>query len=396
MSFFPFLRLDNYNKSNKGIDALKPGVYLYSSEILDRLSMFGSAAMNDRLERDLYIGFEFRGKIPLLYQLGLAPTAAIEAFNITRKTGAQIELGLDQVPVDVVYNLTEFDISFRHPLFSEASNLKFNFRHSMYSTDIGEFTNPDDNSSIPGSSSYYYIGNGLSLDWQYNGIVPSKTSAIRPVGTTIKFNYEYEFNEFNSTGDYEITPDGFVTPKFDNYRFHRAELEITHNMELPGWRHTLSFDLHGGTIFGPPVPDFFDYYAGGLIGMKGYSMFAVGGNSIASLNVTYRFPISESLDTQVLQMYFDKLFGGIFFDAGDAWNDGIPKLTDFKKDIGAELRLQSYSFYSLPTCILVSGAYGLDKFDRMLNGRDALATNQLISYGHEWRFYLTMLFDFEL
>ncbi len=389
--FFPYLRVDNYNKSNTGIDALKPGIYIYSSEILDKLSLFGTAAVNDRLDRDLYLGFEFRGKIPLFYQLGLAPTATIEAFNITRKTSAQIELGLDEVPVDVVYNLTEFDISFTQPVFSELSTLKFNFRHSRYSTDMGDIIDSGYN-TIPGSSSYYYIGNGLSLEWKYNGIVPSKTSGIRPVGTNIRLNYEYEFNEFNSTGNYEISSDGFVTPIFDHYKFHRAEVEIQHNMELPGWRHTLSFGLHAGKIFGPPVPDFFDYYAGGLIGMRGYSMYALGGNSIAALNATYRFPISEALDTRFLQIYFDKLFAGIFFDAGDAWNEGRPVLKDFKKDIGAELRLQSYSFYALPTCLVISGAYGLDKFV----GSDALSTGTQVSYGHEWRFYLTLLFDFEI
>jgi Tol biopolymer transport system component len=396
LSFFPVLRFDNYNKSNSGIDMVKPGVYIASNDVLDRFGLFGSAAINTKLERDLYLSFEYRNKLPLLYQLGMAPTLTLDVFNITRKTDATIELGTDLIPLEVTYGLFEFDATFRQPVYSEALLMKYGYIHSRYSTDISGFTYPPDTGPfINGSSELYYIGNSFFFEWEYNGIIPSRTSDIRPVGTTLKMRYDYEFSKFNSTGEYEIA-DGFLKPKFDKIRYHKTEITLRHHIALPGWKHTLSVGLRGGTIFGPPVPKFFDLYAGGMTGMKGYSFFALGGNSIATVNLTYRFPISESLDTRLLQIYFDKLYGAVFADWGDAWDEGYPVMKDFKKDIGAELRLESYSFYSFPTRISLSAAYGLDQFDRTFQGRDVIDGRSFVTYGKEWRLYFTVLFGFEL
>ncbi len=129
--------------------------------------------------------------------------------------------------------------------------------------------------------------------------------------------------------------------------------------------------------------------------MKGYSFFALGGNSIATANLTYRFPISESLDTRILQIYFDKLYGAFFADWGDAWDEGMPSLNDFKKDVGAELRLESFSYYSFPTRIALSAAYGLDRFNRTFAGRDVIDGQTFVTYGKEWRIYFTVLFGFD-
>lgn len=395
LSFFPVLRFDNYNTKNAGIDIVKPGVYIASNDVLDRFGLFGSAAINTRFERDLYLSFEYRDKIPLLYQLGMAPTLALDLYNITRKADAAIELGTETIPVNVTYGLFEFDATFRQPIYSDAHLLKFGYIHSRYGTDISGFTNVFTGQFISGSSELYYIGNSLFLQWEYNGIVPARTSEIRPVGTVMKVRYEYEFSKFNSSGEYEVD-NGFLTPKYDKIYFHKTEIQFKRHFALPGWKHTLSVGLRGGTIFGPPVPKFFDLYAGGITGMRGYSFFAMGGNSIATMNLTYRFPISESLDTRFLQIYFDKLYGAIFADWGDAWDEGMPVLRDFKKDVGAELRLESFSFYAFPTRISLSAAYGLDQFNRIFEGRDVIEGRKFVTYGKEWRLYFTVLFGFEL
>ena len=55
MSFFQFVRFDNYNLSNDGLDKIKPGVYLYSSDYLNRYSLFASFSIKKRLEREVYM-----------------------------------------------------------------------------------------------------------------------------------------------------------------------------------------------------------------------------------------------------------------------------------------------------------------------------------------------------
>jgi len=64
-------------------------------------------------------------------------------------------------------------------------------------------------------------------------------------------------------------------------------------------------------------------------------------------------------------------------------------LKDFKKDIGFELRLETFSFYMYPTRIFLSTAYGLDEFSNIYN-------KKLINFGKEWKFYLGILFGFDI
>jgi hypothetical protein len=143
---------------------------------------------------------------------------------------------------------------------------------------------------------------------------------------------------------------------------------------------------------GDSVDDFFDYYAGGFIGMRGYPFYAIGGNKSITLNAIYRFPIATELNFRILQLYFKKLYGSVFYDIGNAWIKNVPSINQWKRDIGFELRLETFSFYAYPTRIFFSGAYGLDRFSR--NVKDINTTT--IQYGREWRFYLGVLFGFEL
>ena len=66
-------------------------------------------------------------------------------------------------------------------------------------------------------------------------------------------------------------------------------------------------------------------------------------------------------------------------------------LRDFRKDLGAELRLEAFSYYSFPTSIFLSGAYGFDRFSSTF-----VETGQTVQYGKEWAFYFGVLFGFEL
>ena len=154
---------------------------------------------------------------------------------------------------------------------------------------------------------------------------------------------------------------------------------------MPFWKHALSLNLLGGYI-DRPVDDFFDFFAGGLNGMKGYSFFSIGGRKMAVGNLTYRFPILENINTQRANLFFHHIYGAVFADYGNAW-DGSLELSNFKKDIGANLRIYMTSFYVFPTALEVAAAYGLDSFT--LTEEDFVQ-----DYGKEWRFYLTLLFSF--
>lgn len=389
MSFVPFLRVDNYNPKNKGVDIVKPGLYVFSRDAVDKYNLFAGAAINRKFERDLFFIFEYRDRIPGLFDLGLAPAVSLELYNITRKTDASATLGANTINLGITYSMLEFDAVLGGRLLTEQLKFWIRFAHSRYTSTL-EFPPGFANSpQIIRIDDLYFIGNVVSAIWIFTDSLPSRTQNINPVGRKMSLRYDYEFDKFNPDNAYEVQ-NGVAVPLYSRFNFHRLELSWHEHVRLPGWKHTLSAHVRGGSILGSPVHDFFDFYIGGLAGMKGYPFYALGGNEIASLNLTYRFPLWENIDLRFLHIYFDKLYGAIFADVGDAWT-GSPKGNKFKRDVGFELRLESFSWYSFPTRVFFSGAYGLDSFDRFIN-----FDNTSVGYGKEWRFYFGILFGFDL
>jgi hypothetical protein len=390
ISFIPFARVDNYNPRNKGIDVLKLGLYAYSNDVLDRYGFFAGAAFNKNLERDLFFTFDYRGRIPGLYQLGLDGALSLECYNLSRTTDTYLTLPQDTLKVDVTYNLLEFDVVLRQKVLFENLDLELRYAHSRYTASLGAFTIPATGERAQSFSELYLIGNDLSGTLRMDGISPSSTQEINPVGRKLRMRYDYEFNKFNPSGDYEVA-NGLLVPKYRQVNFHRLELSWREYRRLPGWAHTLSAELRAGTIFGPAVDDFFDFYVGGLAGMKGYPFYSLGGNEFAMANLTYRFPVAEHLDFRVLQLYFDKLYAAVYTDAGSAWTGGSVRDQKFKRDAGLELRLEAFSYYAFPTRIFFNATYGFDQFDHYI-----VNSQTTVTYGHEWNFHFGVLFGFDL
>ncbi|HWP82087.1 MAG TPA: biopolymer transporter Tol [Bacteroidota bacterium] len=390
LSLIPLVRVDNYNPKNKGVDIVKGGLYFTSYDMLDKLSLFGGAAINRKLERDLFFIVEYKDHLPLFYQLGLYPIVSVELYNLTRKTTNTLELPPhpNPIPIDITYNLFEFDVSLRHKLWSEQNDLRMMYTLSRYGADIGSFVNPNDFSLNPGFRNRYFIGNTLSAMFRHNGVIPSVDSEINPVGRSIVLRYSYEFSKFNVDGDFEVL-NGLLVPRYTLFRFHRGEVAWREYLALPLRRHTLSLGFRAATTFRKSVDSFFDSYLGGFVGMKGYPFYALGGNDLAWLNLTYRFPIFTKIQTRLAQFYFTKLYASVFADVGDAWTGRPPAIRNWKTDAGFELRLEAFSFYAYPTRFFFSGAYGFNRFTRTIN-------NSTVEYGKEWRFYLGVLFGFEL
>ena len=396
LTFFPFLRYDNYNTTNKFLEKLKPGVYVTSSDMLNRYSFFAGAAINARLERDLFFTFNYRNKLPLLFDLGVKPELSLEVYNISRKANTDVLFGADTigttvnydavVPTDVSYNLLEFDIAAKQRIFSRAQNLEFRYIFSRYSATLGSFLLPD-GTLYPSTSDNYLIGSNFQLKYTFDGILPNIDMDINPVGTTLSLQYNYELNKFNPDGNYKVE-NGMLTPLYDNFDFHRLELNT--NVHFALTRHTtLSARIRAGAIFGPTMPDFFDFYLGGLPGMREYPFYAISGNKLGWLKLTYRFPLFRNIDARAGQLYIDKIFFSLHGDLGNAWNGSFPAFDKFKKGAGAEIRIHMNSYYIFPTDLFFDASYGFDKVNRTFRGKD-------VSYGKEWRFYGGLLFGFDM
>lgn len=390
----PVLRIDNYTEGGKFLDIFKPGLYFYSSDVLGRMGIFGGASMNWNLERDLFLQFEYNNGVPFLKdfflkKIGFVPHFSLAGYNITRKTNADLIAGLDTLPIDITYDLLQFDFSMAFKIINSNHNMKVGFTVSRYSSKFDAFTIPQVG-QVPSTSTNYFNGRDLSLTYSYNNFAFSKNDDINPIGRHIRFKYDYEFNYLNPT--LVVNEQGNVVEEFSSAKFHRLEGEWAESFGLFK-DHSIGFKLKGGSILGPAQDNFFDFYVSGFPGMKGYPFYAIGGNRYASANLTYRFPIAQNLDFKFLQFYFDKIFFSVYGDAGNAWYGKAVKLKDFKKDIGAELRLQSFSYYVYPTSFAFNAAYGIDEFSRIFPS--TTNENETVTYGKEWRFYFTMLFGFD-
>ncbi len=390
----PVLRFDNYTKTGKFLDVIKPGLYFYSSDVLGRMGIFGGASMNWNLERDLFLQFDYNNGVPFLKdlflkKLGFVPSFTLAGYNITRKTNADLIVAIDTIPVDITYDLLQFDFSMAFKIINANHTMKAGFSISRYSSKLGEFDIPL-LGHIPSTSTNYFNGRDLSLTYVYNNFRPSRNDDINPIGRYFKLKYDYEFNYLNPS--LVVNEEGNVVEEFSSAKFHRLEGEWDESFPLFK-SHSLGFKLKAGSILGPTVDNFFDFYASGFPGMKGYPFYAIGGNRYAAANLTYRFPIAQDLDFKFLQFYFDKIFFSVYGDVGNAWNGKNVKLKDFKKDVGAELRLQTYSYYVYPTSFALNAAYGMDEFSRVFPS--TTNENKTVTYGKEWRFYFTMLFGFD-
>ncbi|HUN67009.1 MAG TPA: biopolymer transporter Tol [Bacteroidota bacterium] len=398
LAFIPFLRVDNYNPKNKGIDLLKVGLYMYSYDVLDRYGFFAGAAMNKLGERDLFFDFDYRGKVPGLFQLGLEPEVSLEAYNLTRNASNVLMLREDlKVPIDVTYNLLEFDVAFKEKLFTTALDAELRYAHSRYNADIGTFSfvDPTDPNRISqlvqASGALYLIGNDLSFRLDFRQIGLSRTSEINPIGRKIMLKYDYEFNLFNPDNNYTVDPSsGILTPNYEHVDFHRLEGSWKEMVPLPGFDHAITGQVRAGAILPHTVDQFFDFYIGGLAGMKGYPFYSLGGNDFFMSNLTYRFPLLGHIDMRLLQIYFDKLYAAAYGDAGNAWTGGGLTGQKMKYDAGLELRLEAFSYYAFPTRVFFNATYGFNQFRYYVPTSD-----QTVTYGQEWNFHFGVLFGFD-
>jgi hypothetical protein len=239
----------------------------------------------------------------------------------------------------------------------------------------------------PTSTDKYFLGRNLQIKYSHETIIPTVDSDINPVGRKVEFKYDYEFNRFNNENNYTVV-DGILKPLYNNFNFHRVEFNWKEHLQIID-NQTLTAQFRFGSILGPTVPDFFDFYLGGLVGMKSYPFYSISGNEIAWINLTYRFPLLKNIDERIGHIYIDKIYLSVYGDFGNAWNGKLPSMNQFKKGAGAELRIKLNSFYIFPTSLFFNAAYSFDKVLKVVR-------NENVVYGKEWNYYGGILFDFSL
>ena len=368
----------------------KAGLYVASEELLSKQAVFATAVVAKDGDFDLYAQYENRM---------FAPTLFFEAFRLRKHVKDHVYDRIDGhrtlVGLDTRYDLTEFDLGIRYA-WSEPFSITYQkelslaYIFSKYDIYLEVWTEEPVPGQLPtgsflGKDSWtYFRGHDISLRWDYKSIARARDAEINPRGgREIHLRYDRMLNKLINPNTLKKTEYGFTTAYYKNY-YDQFLLDWKEYRALPWGRHSLILRLKGGLI-DEAVDDFFYLQLGSQEGLRGYSFYSIEGRRIALASITYRFPIWRDIGKQLFHVYFDKLYGSVFFDAGKAWNEDTFNFDEVKKDVGAELRLEGLSYYAFPTKISFSAAKGLDEIP---------ATDNRPGDKGSWRLYFNLLFTF--
>ena len=353
---------------------IKPGFYFFSSEIINRLSIFGGASVNQLSDIDLFFIFDFKRFYPTLF---------FEAYYLTRNTTDKSKYQeIYNITDDIKFRLVQFRSGLKIPIFG--SLMEVSGTQQWYRAFIQEQVMTNEYGILEAGAAYdYFRGLSLSADWSLNRIKRSLDASINPSnGFTLHARIDLEKNDFIE--GLNLSESGTLTEEFNENNLTRLQVNGSYHYGIP-WkkRWTLSLKGQAGWISSPNVDSFFHFYLGGIPGVRGYPFYSIQGTKSALLDATFRMPIFMEKNYKAKWIIFQNSTLGAVIQAGDAWTEDV----SIKKSVGIQWRINGFSFYNFPTAIEVEYHQPLDTFKREIN-------ETTISYGENGRAYVKVLFDF--
>ncbi|MBS1272425.1 MAG: Protein TolB [Candidatus Marinimicrobia bacterium] len=373
---------------------VKPGVYFFSNEILEQMSVMGSASINRLRDIDIFLLFEYNQLRPTLYA-----DIAFLTRNISEKIyfyEGQTDPGDPQTNADLRFSLMQTNFGIRQQWYRFPwGTFKWDLygRYEQYSTFIKYLLSQQQLQSLPGNflsklRYEYFVGKQVhfDIDWSLLDFRSSRLSYInRGAHLNTKFTYSYERNDF--IDDFRISESGLLEEVYTPNYYHKIENTLSAGMSLPFWeKSSISADVRTGWISKDDVDDFFYFFAGGMPGLKGYPFYSISGSRMWTNTFQWLAPVATGVNWRLIPFNFQDIYLGPYFQVGDAWKGGFENIR-WRKSAGVELRLGGFSFYAYPTAISLDAAYGFDSFK--LNQSDTQG------YGNEWRYYFKLLFEFD-
>lgn len=389
---------------------VKAGLYGSTGDVLDKQSMFGGFAFGQKGDLDAFVIYENRFWWPTLF---------LEGFWVrkNREDTSRFKFeGLDRDwDLDLRYDAFEVDAGVRleagspySPYFYRELAARYRYSRNHLNLKVTDITPSDDLTEdglivLPKDGWDYYRAHDAILSFHTRSAARRVDAEINPVGREISLAYTWSHNDLSTSGDREVDDTGVVRTLFDTNDFHQLEGSIIERRALPWLDHTLALRLAGGWI-DRKVDDFFWFRIGSRPGLRGYTYYSIEGRAYATGRATYRFPILGSIDKRFLQLTFERLYGGVFYEAGLAWKSPVlERITldqvrgDVARDVGFELRLDLVSFYTFPARIHFEGAYPLDRVEIPVSiaDQDADASDDTVVLTEkDWKFYFGVLFGY--
>lgn len=369
--FIPFVMID-YNKPKFGFEA-------FQNEVLNKYNLYTSVGISTSRDMDAYGRLDFNFFLPSLY---------LEGYYVTYNLNSTS---------DRLYDFYEFerDISFK--MWEATGGIEYNWLNhnwhlsltrNQYSAQISDY---DKNTSTQFKPFGYTYNKGTSIsgNWIMDFILRDWHSDINPRrGFTTKLTAAYDFNQYLQ--DFGINEE-FNTLQEIYSNENTLRLELDSELFIPVSifkRSALSFAVNSGWQENAHIDSFFHYYGGGRHGLKGYPFYAVEGTQKVIFTGMFRFPVIPEMNLSLEPFFFNRLYAGVYYQAGDAWRGPLKEIS-WKQNIGLEIRLGGQSFYAYPLAITFDAVYGFDSFTRWNE-----TTLENVSFGKEWRFYWSVLFNF--
>ncbi|NKB71792.1 MAG: BamA/TamA family outer membrane protein [Candidatus Latescibacteria bacterium] len=374
----------------------KGGVYLSSSDVLNRHSVFaGGGLAPTNGDRDLFAIYENRRWRPTLF---------LEFFQQKRHSARRDSSeARDQIITGIDFNLSQVNIGARGRVGRrgqltlsgtyERYDASLNFDAFLPRRDGGLGLERQKQKPI----GYTYL-NGFSLGatYRYDGTARRRDRIINPRGRQIVAHYDRVFNFYIEGFNPNVS---FIDEEYIDLFYNQWTLDWREYLGLPKGA-SLGLRFYGGWIDSDNVDDkeligdFFDYHLGGIQYMRGYTFYSIEGRKAAMGGATLRFPLWGDVGRRAGHLYIDQIYGAFYGDIGKAWDstwdadesvygeDGVLQTGFGRKgplrDVGGQVRFDLISYYSVPTRVQMDIAYGIDE----------------VAGKSPWKFYLTVLFGY--
>ena len=147
---------------------VKPGFYFYSGEIINRLSLFGGASVNQLQDTDLFFNFEFKRFYPTLF---------FETYYVTRNTrDSTLYQGVYPIDDDIKFRRVQCRGGLKVPIFG--SSLELYASRQGYRAFINEQLPTE---GLKAGAAYdYFRGWNLSASWKLDVIKKRLDGGLGP------------------------------------------------------------------------------------------------------------------------------------------------------------------------------------------------------------------------
>ena len=351
----------------------KIGTYFFSSEILEKVNLIGGLATNSDFDLDLFFLMEYRHLFPTLF---------FETYYMTRNKEEKVKYSAYNIDNKIKFRLLEFKGGIKTPFYG--SELELFTSWSQYRASIKEsiIERPQLRS---GYGYEYYKSRQYGLNWDFRRIKPTVDQNINPLGLDINIKAVSEQNDF--IDELDLSDAGTLTSKFNKHNLIRLSLDTRYSLAIPktkGW--TSYFGAQIGQISNKKADEFFHFFGGGQVGLKGYPYYSLQGTDILIFDIGMRLPIFKEKSYNIGPVTIKNMSLAYEGQIGDAWDRA--KKYESKISTGVQLRMSGYSFYNYPIAIGLEFHKPHERFFIELENGDK------ISYGDENRVYFNILFGF--